>query len=280
MSQIDFHAQLNRHYTPANLAEAILRGLREAGKNPERFSYDDLAPVDQFHTLGKPATLELAQLAQITPGTQVLDVGGGLGGPARTLAAEFGCQVTVLDMTEEYCRVGELLTQRAGLGDKVRFRHGNALAMPFADAGFDLVWTQHCNMNINDKEQLCSEIHRVLRPGGRLAIHEIAAGPNQPVHFPVPWASEPGLSFLRPAPAIRELIARHGFEEVAFQDMTAHAVAWFRERATAAPAATPPLGLHLLLGHNFKPAFANQVRNLEENRVVVIKAVFRKKEAS
>lgn len=276
MSEHDFHSQLNRHYTPTNLAEAILKGLSEAGKDPERFSYDDLAPVDQFHTLGKPATLELAQLAKITPGMSVLDVGGGLGGPARTLAAEFGCLVTVLDMTEEYCRVGEMLTQRAGLGGRVQFRHGNALAMPFADASFDLVWTQHCNMNIADKEQLCSEIRRVLRPGGRLAIHEIAAGPNQPVHFPVPWASEPGLSFLRPVAEIRALIERHGFEEIAFQDMTAHAVSWFRERATAAPTATPPLGLHLLLGKNFKPAFANQVRNLEENRVAVIKAVFRK----
>jgi SAM-dependent methyltransferase len=140
----------------------------------------------------------------------VLDVGGGLGGPARTLARELGCRVTVLDLTEAYCRMGEELTRRTGLAGQVEFRHGTALQMPFADAAFDVVWTQHSSMNVEDKERLYREIQRVARPGGRLAIHEIMAGAASPVHFPVPWAGDPSLSFLRPAEAVRRLLAGLG----------------------------------------------------------------------
>ena len=127
---------------------------------------EGLAPLDQLHIRGKEATLDLARLAELTPGMLVLDVGGGIGGPARTLANEFGCVVTVLDLTEEFCRVGEMLTARTGLSDRVTFRPGNALDMPFPSSSFDRVWVQHSSMNIAAKERLFAEIHRVLRPGG------------------------------------------------------------------------------------------------------------------
>jgi ubiquinone/menaquinone biosynthesis C-methylase UbiE len=126
-------------------------------------------------------------------------VGGGIGGPARTLAAEFGCTVTVLDLTEAYCRLGEL----TGLSDRVSFRHGSAYDMPLGDGGFDVAWTQHSSMNMEDKERLYAEIRRVLRPGGTLVLHEVVAGPVQPVQFPVPWASDPSISFLRAPEEIR-----------------------------------------------------------------------------
>jgi len=269
-------SRINRHYGRADLADVILGGLRLAGKDPERFAYDDLSPVDQFHTLGKQATVELAELAQIAPGTRVLDLGGGLGGPARTLAAEYGCRVTVLDMTEAYCRLGALLTERAGLGEQVVFRHGDALDIPFDDASFDLVWTQHCTMNIADKRRLCAEIARVLRPRGRLALHEIMAGPTQPIHFPVPWASAPELSFLQPPEAVRALLEHNGFEVTEFRDGTATATEWFRERLSAAPQAPPPLGLHLLVGPDSRTVFENVLRNYAEGRTVVVQAVCRK----
>ena len=230
---LDYEAHINRHYTPGDLAEAILAGLRAAGKDPARLGPEDLAPVDQFHTRGKPATVELAR----APGMQVLDVGGGLGGPARTLAAEFGCRVTVLDITREYCRVGEALTERTGLGERVTFRCASALDMPFADESFDVVRTQHSNMNIGDKERLYGESRRVLRPGRLLALHEIMAGPNQPPHFPVPWAADPALSFIRPAADVRALIERSGFAELAFHDQSETARAWFRERLASLPGA-------------------------------------------
>jgi SAM-dependent methyltransferase len=207
---------------------------------------------------------------------EVLDVGGGLGGPARTLARQPGCRVTVLDLTEEYCRVGADLTRRTGLADRVRFQHGNALALPFPAAAFDVVWTQHSSMNVDDKERLYGEIHRVLRPDGRLALHEVMAGPGGAPRFPVPWAREPALSFLRPPAAIRDLLAGLGLRERAWVDVSAPALAWFRERVAAAQAATapPPLGLHLLLGADAGRMFANMLRNLEEGRIAVIQAVW------
>jgi MPBQ/MSBQ methyltransferase len=295
---------LQTHYARPGLGDAILAGLRAAGKDPDAIAPDDLGPVDQFHTRGKAATVELARLAGLRPGHEVLDVGGGLGGPARTLAHEFGCRVTVLDLTEEYCRVGADLTRRAGLDDRVRFEPGDALTLPFPDAGFDVVWTQHSSMNVADKERLYAGLFRVLRPGGRLALHEIMGGPaGGPIHFPVPWARDPAWSFLRPADAVRRLLGERGFREEAWADVSGPALAWFRERVAAveqaaaepvaaAPAvaepvaagersasgrrapASPRLGFHLFLGPDFAQMFRNQIRNLEEGRVAVVEAVW------
>jgi SAM-dependent methyltransferase len=273
MSETD--AAVNRHYARDDLGEAILAALEAAGKDLDRLLADDLVAATEFHTRGQAATRELAQLADLRAGRQVLDVGGGLGGPARTLASEYECQVAVLDLTEAYCRVGERLTARTGLAERVSFRHGDALAIPFPDGSFDVVWTQHSSMNIADKERLYAEIRRVLRPGGRLALHEIMAGEVQPICFPVPWAREPDINFLRPAGAVRALLGETGFTEVAWVDVSAASLEWFRGRAAAtAQGGLPPLGLHLLLGEDFGPMFRNQVRNLEEERIVVIQAVF------
>jgi SAM-dependent methyltransferase len=236
----------------------------------------ELAPVDQFHTAGREATIELARRASLPAGATVLDVGGGIGGPARTLASDFGCAVTVLDLTEAFCRAGEVLTDLTGLSALVNFCHGVALALPFDVASFDVVWSQHSTMNIPDKDRLYREIRRVLRPGGRLAFHEIMAGPVKPVHFPVPWAREPAISFLRSPAEVRALLADLGFREVAWVDTTAASLAWFRAwTARPAASATPgPLGLHLLLGPDFPAMGRNQVRNLEEDRIALIQAVF------
>ena len=251
--------------------------MHEAGKDPDSITAQDLTPVDQLHTRGKDATLELARLAGVTPEVRVLDVGSGLGGPARTLATEIGCSVEVLDVTEEFCRAGEMLATRTGLGDLVTFRHASALDMPHPDASFDAVWMQHSSMNIADKERLYAEIHRVLRPAGHLALHEIMAGPVAPIHFPVPWARGPEISFLRPPEEVRALITGIGFEESAWINETASALRWFRERLAAADAASgelPPLGLHLVLGADLGQMFRNLARNLQEDRVVVVQGVF------
>jgi SAM-dependent methyltransferase len=268
---------LNAHYGRADLGAVILEALRAAGHDPERLTPEALAPVDQFHTGGREGTLALARLAGVEGAMRVLDLGGGLGGPARTLAQTTGCHVTVVDLTEAYCRIGADLTRRCGLQDRVIFRHGDALATGLPDGAFDLVWTQHSSMNIPDKPGLYREIRRVLRPGGRFACHEILGGPaGLPPHFPVPWAREPGLSFLRPAPEIRDLIAAAGFVEVAWHDESAAALDWFRQRVAAARAAggPPPLGLHRLLGPEFGAMMQNQVSNLEDGRIAVVKAVF------
>ncbi len=142
---------VSEHYGHGDLAAKILEALRAASKDPDALTTEDLAPVDQLHARGREATLEFAHLAGITARMRVLDVGGGLGGPARTLASEFGCAVEVLDLTEEFCRTGTTLTTHRGLGDLVSFRHGSALEIPYPDdAGFDVAWTQHSSMNIAD----------------------------------------------------------------------------------------------------------------------------------
>jgi SAM-dependent methyltransferase len=271
---------INAHYGRQGLGQRILDALRAAGKDPDRPTIDDLAPVDYLHTRGKDATLELAHLAGLRGQEAVLDVGGGLGGPARTLAHDFGCRVAVLDLTEEYCRVGEMLTSRTGLEDKVTFHHGSALDMPFEEKTFDVVWTQHSTMNISDKERLYAGISRVLRPGGLLAMHEILAGAVQPIHFPVPWASDPAISFLRPPDEIRSILGENGLAEVAWEDLSQSSLAWFRERAAASvaagPAPLPPLGTHVPLGPEIGAAVRNVGRNLAEGRVVIVQAICRR----
>jgi ubiquinone/menaquinone biosynthesis C-methylase UbiE len=267
---------VGRHYARGDLGRAILEGLAAAGKRVEALVPDDLAPVDHFHTRGKAATLELAALAGLGREQRVLDVGGGLGGPARVLAAELGCRVTVLDLTEEYCRVGEDLTRRTGLQGRVEFRHGDALSLPFPDGAFDVTWTQHATMNIADKPRLYGELRRVLGPGGRLALHEVMAGAEQPIHFPVPWARDPAISHLRAPEDVRRLIADAGFKELAWRDESATSLEWFRQRAAAARGAggPPPLGLHLLLGAELGAMVANMLRNLEEHRIRIVMAVW------
>ncbi|HLZ72864.1 MAG TPA: pyrimidine dimer DNA glycosylase/endonuclease V [Dehalococcoidia bacterium] len=277
MSEQENNEALNRHYGRGDLAEAILDAVRAAGKNPEALTPDDLAPVDQFHIGGKPATVELAKLAGLHAGMRVLDVGGGIGGPARTLAAEFGCTVTVLDLTDEYVRTGELLTARTGLAERVQHRHGSALAMPFADASFDAAWTQHSSMNIADKERLYAEVRRVLRRGGTLALHEVMAGAAGEPRYPLPWADDAALSFLRPPAEIRSLVTAAGFRETVWQDVTAASLAFFeRLQARPQPGAPPPFGLHLLLGAEAPARVANMTRGLADARLSVIEAVFRR----
>jgi SAM-dependent methyltransferase len=251
--------------------------LQEAGKDLDTITAQDLTPVDQLHIRGRDTTLELAHLAAVMPEMRVLDVGGGLGGPARTLASEIGCSVEVMDVTEELCRAGEVLTTRTGLEDLVSFRHASALDMPYSDANFDAVWMQHSSMNIADKERLYAEIQRVLRPGGRLALHEVVAGPVGPIHFPVPWARGPEISFLRPPEELRALITGIGFNESAWVDETATALQWFRDRLAAAGAASgelPPLGPHLVLGADSGQMLKNMARNLQEDRVLVVQGTF------
>ncbi len=265
MAERDDAGAVRANYTPGDLSESILTALRDAGKDMRALTPDDLAPVDQFHLGGKAATLALIERAGLAPGMRVLDLGGGLGGSARTLATTVGCHVTVLDLSEEYCRVGAILTEWTGLSDRVTFRHGNALDISFADGAFDAVWTQHATMNIADKERLAAEIHRVLRPGGRYVLHEVMAGPVQPIHFPVPWAYDASISFLRPPDEVRALLAAAGFTELVWDDVT-------NEPLPAAPGTT------LLPAFNIVSDFAvrarNSARSRREDRIRTVQAVF------
>src|SRR5712692_305447 len=209
--------RVGQHYSQSSggdLLAAVLNALEAAGTDVSgELRYEDMGGVDHFHGGALAATRALAQLGELTAGEQVLDMGGGFGGPARTLAAEYGCHVTVLDPTERFIRAGQALTERLGLQDKVQFFLGSGLDMPFADEHFDVVWTQNASMNIPDKARLVAEQRRVLRPGGRLVFQEIFAGPGGDLVCPVPWARDPATSFLVPPEQVRTLLREAGFEE-------------------------------------------------------------------
>jgi SAM-dependent methyltransferase len=257
-----------------DLAVRILRVLEEAGADLAALTAEILAPLDQFHIRGHLATVELAHYANLEAQTRVLDLGAGIGGPARLLAERFDCWVTGLDLTAAYCRAARDLTARIGLAERVDFVCGDGTALPFADNGFDLVWTQHAAMNIPDKVGLYGEIARVLRPGGRLVLHDVVAGPVQPIHMPVPWAAKPEWSFLVPAGEVRRLVTAAGLVELGWREVTAEARAWSRERRARAAAGVASLGPQRYLGPEFTQMIKNLGRNLEENRVGVVKGLF------
>lgn len=260
---------MSDHWGREHLAESILDALRAAGKDLDALTVDDLAVTDQFHGGGKPATTRLAKLCGARAGLSVLDVGGGLGGPARTLAAEYGCRVTVVDRTESYVRAGRMLTARLGLDDRVSHRVGDALDLPVDDAAFDLVWTQNSGMNIADKDRLYAGFRRVLRRGGLLALQEPMAGPTQPPVFPLMWADDSSTSFLRPPEQMRALIARAGFAERAWDDVT-HEIAG-PPTADGIPAHSAQ---RLIMGDRLDAIIRSNYRNRTEGRIVSVQAVF------
>lgn len=262
------------HYARPDLGRLILDALEQAGKDPHRLTPEDLAPIDEFHIRGRAATLELARAARVEARHHILDIGSGIGGTSRCLAREYGCRVTGIDLTAEYCRVAAMLSGRSGLAALVDYRQGDATDLPFPDAAFDIVWTEHAAMNIPDKARLYAEMYRVLRPGGTLAIHDILAGPSGPVLFPVPWARTPESSFLATPDELRRHLDQAGFRVTDWSDTTAAARDWFIALAEKIRRqGMPALGFQVLLGPDFPAMAQNQRRNLEEGRIVLAQIV-------
>ncbi|WP_326519270.1 class I SAM-dependent methyltransferase [Acinetobacter sp. CAAS 2-6] len=268
---------IQTHYTRTDLGEIILSALERAGKDVNHLTPEDLAPIDEFHIRGRAATLELAQAAGLDSTKCVLDVGSGVGGTSRCLAQQFGCHVTGIDLTEEYCRAAAMLSSRIGLAHLTEFRQGDATQLPFPDQTFDVVWTEHVAMNIQDKAQLYHEMYRVLKPGGTLAIYDVLAGPSGPVLFPVPWARTPDTSFLVQPDELRKLLEETGFTITDWSDTTERARTWFVSLAEKIQKeGLPSIGFHILMGADFKVMAQNQGRNLQEGRIVLAQIVARK----
>lgn len=260
---------VEQHYSTGLTRANIERALIGAGKDPKALEPADLAMLEDFHTMGRLATAALADLASVEPADRVLDAGTGIGGAARFLAGQIGCRVTAVDLTAEYCAVASWLNRCVGLDGMIDVRQADVLALPFADASFDVMLSQHVQMNVADKRGLYREAGRVLAGGGRLALWDMVAGPEQPIRFPVPWALEPQLSHLVSMDELRAITADAGFEVLAWNDLTETAV-----RAMDALLAAPPspLGLQVFVPDLAVKA-ANMAENLRENRTRLVQAV-------
>ena len=269
MGSADTNRAIGDYWGREELGQAILDALSASGKDLDALTIDDLAPFDQFHAGGKAATERLARLADLTPGTRVLDVGGGFGGPARTLAVAFGCHVTVVDLTDSYVRAGEMLTVRMGLGDHVTHQIGDALELPFDDGAFDVVWMQNSGMNIRDKRRLYAGVRRALRSGGRYALQEPMYGPVQPLIYPVMWARDASSSFLHTPADMRALIELAGFRTRAWDDVTAELAP--PPAGDAAPTSTIQT---IVMGDALPSITEALARNAAEGRMVNVQAVF------
>ena len=260
--------EVKEHWERDGLSQAILDALAASGKDLGALTIADLAPLDQFHGGGLGFTRRLADLAGLKPGMHVLDVGGGLGGPARTLAVEFGCLVTVLDLAESYVEAGRMLTSLMGLDDRVTFHVGDALDLPFEGGAFDAVWTQNSGMNIADKERLYAGFRRVIVPGGLLVTQEPLSGPVQPPIYPLMWAPDPATDFLRAPDEMRAVIAAAGFREISWGEVTI---------GPPPPGKPPPAYAvqALVMGDERVDQIQRASRrNEDEHRIVMVHAVF------
>ncbi len=261
------------HYRATGLVERLRTAL---GPEQQRLTPRQLGSLDQFHTRGLAATAELARLAGITADMAVLDVGSGVGGPARFLAADYGCHVTGVDLSEPFVEAARYLTGRTGQDGQVSFECASALTLPFGDGRFDAAFLQHVAMNIADRARLYREIRRVLKQGGRFATYDVVLSggePHYPVpYYPVPWARTPATSFLLTATATREAIEPAGFRTLVWQDDSAAAKAWITQLRAAGPPPSPNLGV--VMGPDFAQLSANLGRNLMEGRLGILTAVF------
>ena len=198
--------------------DGALQALRSQGITPEQATAENLHALDMNHMGGLAATDALAEMAHLHPEQQVLDVGAGVGGPARRMAHKYGARVWGVELSEAVYQTAVALTALVGLHDQVQFTQGSALALPFADEGFDVVVMQHVAMQIAEKDQLFGECVRVLKPGGVLALHEIFAGAGGPPHFPLAWATDPTMSSLETLEACAARLAHLGLQVGPFVD--------------------------------------------------------------
>lgn len=261
------------YYDGPDIVDPLVTALKEAKLDPDALEVDDLAALDEFHALGRAATLALAELAGVKPDERVVDVGAGIGGPARFLAARFAARVTAVDATPRFCSAAEMLTRGAHLDHRVDIVCADALALPFPDATFDLAWTQAVSQNIADKQRFVAELARVVRPGGRVALFEVLAGPGGPVELPVPWADQEDQTWLVSTDELHELLDSGPLTVTSWRDGQALADAIVRAASTLGPQpVNPSLGLHLLMPRHDE-RMASVARNIGEQRIALVQAI-------
>lgn len=260
------------HYSgQGNLANKIAAGFEKEGRLLDDLTTTDLSVIDEFHIRGRKATLEIGEQLNLSAGSRLLDLGSGLGGPARTLAETYGCYVDGIDLTNEFCHAANVISSWLGLTGKVHCQQGDATDLPFTEDHFDAVMTIHVAMNIPDKNKLYSEARRTLKPGGRFVAYDVIQGDGGDVHFPVPWAREPAISHLATDNQMQSLLSGAEFKIVQIHDSSEESLIWFKDRMKQlSESGPPPISFHAFLGDDYPVMVRNQVRNLAEGRIRTI----------
>jgi ubiquinone/menaquinone biosynthesis C-methylase UbiE len=262
------------HYSAnAGLVEKITKYLRDAGKDLTELKATDMAAVDEFHFRGREATLELAGQMRLSKDSLVLDIGSGLGGPARTLAGEYGCHVTGLDLTQAYCDAAIVMSDWVNLSELTKFQQGDATNLPFADDHFDAAISIHVAMNIPAKDRLYEQARRVVKPGGIFAVYDILQGDGGDVSFPVPWARDSSINHLTTPEEMQELLCHAGFKILKVHDSSNESQGWFEPIATRVAQLDSPLvssPTQVLFGDDFATMASNQIRGLRERQIQTV----------
>jgi SAM-dependent methyltransferase len=263
----DLEGSVARHYGAADLTDRILKAMAATGIATERVAPEQLAPIDEFHIGGRAATIHAVAQMDLKADQHVLDVGCGIGGATRYLASAVGCRVTGIDLTPGYVAAAEELARRTGLAERIAYRVGSALAMPFADGAFDAVLTLHVAMNIKDREGLYREVARVLKPGAVFCVYDVMKGEKDGLKFPVPWAESPATSHLTTPQEMLALLDGAGFAVREVEDRTEFALDFLRQSLANATAGPPPLGLHVVMGAGAREKLRNLLANIESGAI-------------
>ena len=273
--------KIEQHYSSrgTDLETKILRAVQACGKKLEDITWKDISGIDEFHIRKSLATRDMAELIDLQPGTSVLDAGCGLGGPSLHLALEYGCLVTGIDLTQAFCDVAKAFSKRFGVENHVTYQQGSVLDLPFDDKQFDVVWTQHVSMNIEDKERFFAELFRVVKSGGFLACYDIIEGTGEPVAYPVPWANTPDISFLASEEQQRSAILEAGFSIESWDDKSQEALSWLEKvQEKSRNQSSPAPDFQLFPGDSFAVMMSNLIDNFCNGRTRVVQVIGQRRE--
>ncbi len=261
-------ANISEYWDKGDTPGRVRTALVKAGLTSDKVSLEEIAPIDHFHARGLPATIDLANRLPIKAGQHILDIGCGVGGPARYMANRFGCKVSGLDITPGFIEAGDELSKLTGMSEEVDLRVGDGVALPYQDQTFDGSYSQHVTMSVANRTGFFAEAYRVIKPGGFFGLSEHGLGSAGDPHYPLPWADRPEICFFVTRSETEQYLAEAGFERIEVVDTGQKYVDAYRELLAGASTeeGPPALGPHVLGGDDMAERAANSTRCIEENR--------------